>query len=308
MLRAGEQEGERRALEDALSRRGVRGSIEHSPVGPPYRLRYAFEGQPLVSIIIPSKDNPAPLLACIATIEGRSTWQNRELVVVDNGSIRRDALRLLRDLGPRHTILRDPRPFNWSALNNTAAAQSRGEYLLFLNDDVEVIAPDWIEALLEQAQQDGVGAVGGKLLYPDGTVQHAGIALGIGVAGHVFRRLPGDAPGYHGLALAVRDVSAVTGACLMVSRRVFDEVGGFDERLPVAFNDIDFCLRLRSRRLAVVWTPHARLLHHESATRGLLHPPAAEALMWERWGAILAQDPYYSPHLTRSREDYGVRA
>lgn len=301
----------RRILEAALSRRGLAGQAEPVPgvptYRPTYRVRYALIGTPRVSIIIPTKDHATLLRACVASVEQRSTWPHREIIIVDNGSTCPAAVRLTAELARRHQVLRDPRPFNWAALNNAATARAKGDYLLFLNDDTEVLSPGWIEALLEQAQQDDVGAVGAKLLYPDGTVQHAGIALGIGVAGHVFRGLPGDAPGYHGLAMSVRDVSAVTGACLMVRRAVFQALGGFDEGLPVAYNDVDFCLRVRQRGLSVVWTPHATLLHRESATRGTLDPPAAQALMWERWCTELARDPFYSPHLTRSREDYGVR-
>jgi len=304
--RGDEAERGRRAIEHALSRRGLRGRVEPSPVPAVFGVRYEIRGTPLVSIVIPSRDRASLLRACVESIDARSTWQNREIIVVDNGSTSRGAVRLLGDLGRRHHVVRDPSPFNWSALNNAAEAQAKGEYLLFMNDDMEVLSSDWIEALLEHAQQDCVGAVGGKLLYADGTVQHAGLALGIGVAGHVFRRLPGDAPGYHGLAMCVRDVSAITGACLMVRRSVFEAAGRFDERLPVAYNDVDFCLRLRAKGLAVVWTPHARLLHRESATRGTLHPAAAEAMMWERWCTTLARDPFYNPHLTRSREDYSL--
>jgi O-antigen biosynthesis protein len=295
------------ALESALSRRGLPGCVERAPGPAAYRVRYAIRGTPLVSIIIPSKNHASLLRACVTSIEARSTWANRALIIVDNGSTRRSAVRLAEALARRHEVMRDGRPFNWAALNNAAAARAKGEYLLFMNDDTEVLSQGWIEALLEQAQLDDVGAVGGKLLYPNGTVQHAGIVLGIGVAGHVFRGLPGDAPGYQGLATSVRDVSAVTGACLMVRRSVFEALGGFDERLPVAYNDVDFCLRLRAKGLAVVWTPHAKLLHRESATRGTLDPPAAQALMWERWCTALARDPFYSQHLTLSREDYSLR-
>jgi O-antigen biosynthesis protein len=152
-----------------------------------------------------------------------------------------------------------------------------------------------------------VGAVGAKLLYPDRTLQHAGVVLGLGVASHAFKHLPDDEPSYACLAHAVRDVSAVTGACMMIRRELFERIGGFDERLPVAFNDVDICLRLRAAGYLVVYTPFAALFHHESATRGSLHPPQDEALMRERWRAALALDPYYSPHLTREREDYGLR-
>jgi GT2 family glycosyltransferase len=193
-------------------------------------------------------------------------------------------------------------------MNNLAAREAKGEVLLFLNNDIEVVAPNWIEAMLEHAQRPEVGAVGAKLVYPDGTVQHAGVVVGIGgFADHAFRHLDGGAPGYLHLASLVRDVSAVTGACMMVRRQVFESLGGFDERLRVAFNDVDFCLRLGERGLGVVYTPHAVLTHHESASRGALHPRSEYLFMRRRWGELVARgDPFYNPNLTLDREDFGI--
>ncbi len=306
--RSGEDaaEADRRALQDALARRGVDAKVERTRL-PVYRVRYALKGAPLVSIIMPTKDKPAVLRACVESVEARSTWASRELLIVDNGTTAREGVRYLRELERRHRVLRDPRPFNWSALNNAAVRDARGQYLLFMNNDMEVITPDWIEALLEHAQRAEVGAVGARLLYPNRKLQHAGVILGqLGVASHAFKHLPEEDPSYECLAHAVRNVSAVTGACLMVRREVFDHVGGFDERLSVAFNDVDFCLRLRAAGYLVVYTPFATLFHYESETRGSLHPPEDEALMRVRWQKELLADPYYSPHLTRDREDYSI--
>jgi GT2 family glycosyltransferase len=256
---------------------------------------------------MPTRDKHAVLRACVESIERRTRWRRWELIVVDNGSADPRALAYLEELGRRHRVLRDARPFNWSALNNAAAREARGEHLLFMNNDMEVQAPDWIEALLEHAQRPEVGAVGARLLYPDRRVQHAGVVLGIGsAAGHGFKYLPEDDPGYASLAHAIRDVSAVTGACMMVPRARFDEVGGFEEQMPVAYNDIDFCLKLRRAGHLVVYTPYATLLHHESATRRYEHPAEDEVLLKVRWRDELLHDPYYSPHLTRDREDYSI--
>ncbi len=296
-----------RALGEALARRGIDGRVESSRPGL-YSVRYAIRGEPLVSIIMPTRDKPDVLRACVESLERKTTWPRWELLIVDNGSADPRALELLETLGRRHRVLRDPRPFNWSALNNAAAREARGEHLLFLNDDVEVLAPDWLESMIEHAQRPEVGAVGARLLYPDGRVQHAGVVLGLGsLAGHAFKHVTGDEPGYAWLGHVVRDVSAVTGACMLVPRGHFEAVEGFEERLPVAYNDVDLCLKLRERGLLVVYTPFARLVHHESATRGALDPPEDQALVKARWSAALHDDPYYSPHLTRDREDFAIR-
>jgi len=286
-------EGGRLALAAALARRGVEGLA--ASLGPDrYRVRYARAGAPLVSIAIPTRDRAALLRACLSSILEASTYRNFEILIADNGSSDRETLDTLRSLPPPHRVLPCPGEFNWSAINNLAAREARGEHFLFLNNDVEVLTPDWIEALLEHSQQPAVGAVGARLLYPDGSIQHAGVVLGLeGFAGHAFRGLPAGAPGYEFLASAVRECSAVTGACMMVPREAFRAAGGFDERLRVAFNDVDFCLRLRQRGYAVVYTPHAALRHLESATRTGRVPRSEVLLVRKRWGALATRgDPY----------------
>ncbi len=296
--------GERGAVAAALERRGIAAAVEATP-WPVCRVRYRLRGAPAVSVVIPTRDQHLLLRRCVESIQGRSTWRHVELIVVDNGSRRGATLRYLRALGERHAVIRDPRPFNWSALNNAAAARARGEHLVFMNDDVEVVTPDWLEAMLEHAQRAEVGAVGPKLLYPDGTLQHAGILLGVGqTANHAFQGVPDTEPTYRHLAHAVRDVSAVTGACMMIRRQVFAEAGGFDEGLPVAFNDVDLCLRLQERGLRVVYTPHAVLIHHESATRRKGHDPGQERRLERRWRAVLGRDPYYNENLGRLGGDH----
>jgi GT2 family glycosyltransferase len=206
-------------------------------------------------------------------------------------------------------------PFNFSHINNYAARRTSGRFLLFLNNDTEVVTPDWIEALVEQAQRPPIGAVGALLLYADETIQHAGVVLRIGgIAGHGHRFLPADTPGYYYTVKTVNNFSAVTGACVMIRRDVFDAVGGFDEGLAVAFNDVDLCLRIREHGFRIVYVPHAVLYHFESKSRGSDDTPEKierdmreRAFMQRRWNCSDREDPYYSPHLSLTREDYSIR-
>jgi GT2 family glycosyltransferase len=299
-------EASRRAVEDALARRGIAGTATMPSPGI-VRVRREIADPPVVSIVVPTRDRADLLRTLVDSLEAKTAYPRWELVVLDNASSEPESVAYLAELGRRHRVVRDASPFNWSAINNRGVRAATGRVLLFLNNDIEVRDEGWLEALVEHAVRPEVGAVGARLLYPNGTIQHAGVVLGIGaVAGHAFKHFAGDTTGYFGQAAAIRDVSAVTGACLMVRRDAFEEVGGFDERLRVAFNDIDFCLKLRVRGYLNIYTPYATLVHHESATRKALHPPADEALMLERWRDVLANDPYYSPHLTREHEDYGI--
>jgi GT2 family glycosyltransferase len=287
-----------RAIADSLARAGEEGWVSALGEGR-FRVRYRVRGEPLVSVIVPTRDRVELLRVAVSSVVERSGWRNVELLVVDNGSTDPETLRFLEGIATPHRVLRRPGPFDWAALNNDAAREARGEYLLFLNNDIEAIEPGWVEALLEHAQRPGVGAVGAKLLYPDGTVQHAGIALGMeGFAGHPFRGARGDDPGPGGLLSVARECSAVTGACLMMGRELFESLGGFDPELRIAFNDVDLCLRARERGHRTVWTPHARLVHHESASRSAEHPRVEYRRVRRRWGALaLAGDPHFSPNL-----------
>jgi ABC-type polysaccharide/polyol phosphate transport system ATPase subunit/GT2 family glycosyltransferase len=300
---------DRRVLEEALRRRGAAGWVESSPVPGVHTVRYRLTGSPLVSIVIPTRDQGPLLEQCVRSIEERTGYDRYEIVVLDNGSREPDTLEYLDALARRWAVHRYHAPFNFPAICNFGAARAKGDYLLFLNDDTQVIDAHWLAAMLEHAQRPGVGAVGAKLLYPYGRVQHAGVVLGIGgVAGHAFKQLPEEAVRPFGMADCVRNCSAVTAACMMMARRTFDEVQGFDEAFRVAFNDVDLCLRLRERGYVIVYTPHAVLYHHESATRGRSHPPQDEALCLERWGHVIeAGDPYYNPNLTLWREDWSIR-
>ena len=270
-----------------------------------------------VSLIVPTRDNAAMLTACITSIRERTRYQNYDIVIVDNGSVQSKTLELLDRLRSDASIriLAQPGPFNFSALNNAAARASTGDVLGFINDDIEVLSADWLEQMVALAEQEQVGCVGAKLVYPDQRIQQGGVVLGLyGLAGHAHRFAKRDDPGYLGRLTTVHNVSAVTAACLLVRRRIFDQVGGFDEGFAVAFNDVDFCLRVRAAGYLNVWTPHAELTHHESVSRGRDLSPAKSmrfadeyAKMQRRWGKALLNDPYYSPHLTYDREDFSLR-
>lgn len=260
--------------------------------------------QPLVSIIIPTTGNMRFLKPCLDTLK-QSTYPAIEVIILDNGrGQHRDGIEYAINSGA--TVIECNESFNWSRLNNKGVEHSHGELLLFLNDDIEIIQPDWLEAMVEQAQRDNVGTVGCLLLYPNGAIQHAGVFLVDhgGGARHLFhKQLPGKGI-YLELDRCVRDVSASTGACLMLTRQRFNQLGGFDEKLSVVGNDIDLCLRAQAMGLRNVWTPHARLIHHESVSRQSKPIGADEKSMWARWGKLFRSgDPCYNPNLSQKRED-----
>jgi len=303
-------EAGRRALEDALARRGERGRVV--PVdGVGFRVQRDLPPpgeRPRVAVIVPTRDRLELLRPCLEGVLRRSTYAPLELIVIDNGSVEPATRAFLAGLtgDPRVRVLRDDGPFDFSRLNDRAARATDAPVLCFLNNDTEVVTPDWIEAMLEHALRPEVGAVGAKLLYPDGTVQHAGVVLGVlGSAGHVLLGRPADDPGPGGRAALVCNYSAVTGACLMVRREAFRAVDGFaNPDLRVSFGDVDLCLRLAERGLRTVYTPFACLIHHESATRPRWTDPAEDAAFQRRWGALVRDDPCYHPRLTRRRTDF----
>ena len=272
---------------------------------------------PKVSAIVPTRDKAHLLAMCMRGLLHSTEYGNLEVLIVDNGSSEPDALRLLDEMeaDPRVRVLRDGRPFNYAALNNCAAREATGEFLLLLNNDIEVTDAGWLREMVSQALRPGVGTVGAKLLYPDGRIQHAGVVLGVGsfdggpgIAGHFGHNEPKKSVGYFGHSVLQRTVSANTAACLVVRRAVFLEVGGFDEaKLPIAFNDVDLCLRIGQRGLRHVWTPFAELLHHESASRGKDHSPENIARsdsenhhMRKAWGVLLDSDPFFNPNFSRT--------
>ncbi|MBI3608477.1 MAG: glycosyltransferase [Nitrospirae bacterium] len=305
-------ESAKKALGEFLHRRRIAGTVLNGHERGNYRVKRAIIGTPLVSIVIPTRNRRDLLERCLTSIGQKTDYKNYEIVVVNNQSDDPNTIAYLDQLRlrPSCRVLDYDQPFNFSAINNMGAKHAKGEILLFLNNDTEVISQEWLGAMLEHAQRKEVGAVGAKLLYPDNRVQHAGVILGLrrGVAEHAYKGLPDSDPGYFQNLHLVRNYSAVTGACLMTRKEVFDEVGGFDaEHLPVAFNDVDFCLRLRKMGYLIVYTPYAVLYHYESATRGRELDPREEEYMKTRWKAVIDDDPYYNPNLTRDAYDFSLR-
>jgi O-antigen biosynthesis protein len=299
-----------RAVEEHLSRSDISASVEQ-PFGEsgPLRVRYAVPSPaPSVSIIIPTRDGLDLLRQCIDSVQRKTTYTNYEIIVVDNGSVMPETLDYLSRISaePKVRVLRDDSPFNFSALNNRAAEQASGDYICLLNNDIEVITPDWLDEMISLAAQPRTGAVGARLWYPDDTLQHGGVLLGLGgVAGHMHSRLRRWQLGYFGRAVATQNLSAVTAACLVIRKSIFEEVGGLNEELAVAFNDVDFCLRVLKAGYRNVWTPHAELYHHESASRGSdMDPDKYDRFVGEvrwmeaRWPDAIANDPAYNRNLT----------
>ena len=283
-----------------------------------YRVCYPLpERMPKVTLIIPTRDQCELLRKCVTSICEKTSYPNWEIVIIDNQSEQPETLSYLEELNKDHRIrvLRYAKPFNYSAINNFAVSQSHSQLIGLINNDIEVISPEWLTEMVSHAVRPGIGAVGAKLLFQNGLIQHAGIVLGImGVAGHGHKYYPASSPGYHFRLHLVQEVSAVTAACLVVRRDLYNEVGGFDEEnLKVAYNDVDFCLKLRAAGYCNLWTPYAELYHHESMTRGradtLVNKKRLKresVYMRKKWGDVLQNDPYYSPYLTLEREDFSL--
>lgn len=306
-----------RALDEHLARLHIPAkAMEANDVHGMYRVRYALpENPPLVSLIIPTRNGVRILRQCIESITGKTDYPNYEILVVDNGSDDRETLDYLRMLEQNGIarVIRDGRPFNYPALNNGAVQHARGEIVGLLNNDVEVITASWLSEMVSHAQRPEIGAVGARLWYPNDTLQHGGVILVCGVAGHAHKYLPRGEYGYFGRAVLIQNYSAVTAACLLMRKEVFLEVGGLDENLAVAFNDVDFCLRIQQAGYRNLWTPYAELYHHESLTRGHENSPEKIArfnreveYMQQRWGKLLLNDPAYNPNLTWEREDFSL--
>lgn len=284
-----------RALEDALRRRGLQGMVGPGLVRGRYRVRYAIQGAPRLVVIVPTRDRLGLLRPCLEGLMERSTYQNYEVLVVDNDSRDPETLSYLRSFSGR--VLRYPGPFHYSKMMNTAVqAVGDSEFVIFLNNDTEVIATYWIEALLEHGQRPEVAAVGGRLLYRDGEPQHEGIVVGLG--GSPARNVSHD---YFELGRTIRNCSAVTAACMLIRTEVLRELGGFEERFEVAWGDVDLCLRAREKGYEIVYTPHALLYHEEGSSRGRggMHGPNDDALFRSRWGSY--RDPYYNPNFDDQR-------
>jgi len=305
-----------RALNDYLHKCQIDAVAKHIDIG--YRVRYALPTPPpLISIIIPTR-NAKPLVEqCIGSIEKLTTYKNYEIILIDNGSDEQEALDYFSKLSAEKHIqvIRDESPFNYSALNNGAVKQAKGSVIVLLNNDIEIISPDWLEELTSLTLQPGVGAVGAKLYYPDDTIQHAGVVIGLGgVAGHVHVKFPRSSFGYFNRAALRSNFLAVTAACLAVRKDHYESVGGLEEEgLTVAFNDVDFCLKLHKKGLRNIWTPFAELYHYESATRGYETTPDKIIrfqneiiFMRNKWKDIIEYDPAYSPNLTLDKTDFSL--
>lgn len=284
-----------------------------------FRIKYALTSHPLISIIIPNKDHMEDLSRCVESIINLSTYDNYEIVIVENNSETAEIRTYYEEISrhPRVQVVEYKGDFNYSKINNFGVQYAKGEYLLLLNNDTEVIIPDWMEELLMYAMRKDVGVVGAKLYYPDKTIQHAGIVIGLGAhrtAGHTHYRIPEANVGYMGRLCYAQDVTAVTGACMMVSKALYEELGGLDESFTVALNDVDFCLRVREMGLLNIFTPFAELYHYESKSRGS-DKKDERALRYQqesdrfrvKWADALAKgDPYYNPNFSLDHSDFTV--
>ena len=312
-------EAGRKAVSESLQRRGIDAKVSILENIAHFRVQYKLKTEPLVSIIIPTKDMVDVLSRCIDSIKKLTSYKNYEIIILDNNSNKPETFAyfdkiLKQDIGQENCkVVKVPGPFNFSRINNEGVKHTKGSYLAFLNNDLEIISPDWLTEMVSNAQLTSTGCVGAQLWYPNNLLQHAGVILGIGgVAGHNLKgRMRGDV-GYFNKVILSQEFSAVTAACLVTRRELFEKIGGFDEEnLAVAFNDVDFCLRLRELGLKVIYTPYAALYHHESISRGYEH--SADKFnrfqkeidyMKTRWKEVLKADPYYNPNLTIISEDY----
>ena len=309
-----------RALAAHLKRVGLTGTVKQAYAPTTYKIDYEIKGEPLVSIIIPNKDHIEDLDKCLNSIFTKSTYKNYEIVVVENNSTEKETFEyydtIQKQLNNVTVVRWEEKVFNYSAINNFGARYAKGEYVLLLNNDIEIITPNWLQEMLMFAQREDVGAVGAKLYYPDDTIQHAGVILGIGgVAGHAHKYFARNAYGYVSRACISQNMSACTAACLLIRRDVFDKVEGLDEGFAVAFNDIDLCMKIRKAGYLIVFTPFAEFYHYESKSRGLEDSPekikrfnGEIERFSNKWGEVLkAGDPYYNPNLTLEHEDFSFK-
>ncbi|ALS03197.1 glycosyl transferase family 2 [Enterococcus silesiacus] len=308
-----------RAVQDALIRRGIKGHATHGRANGLYDVYYELESEDLVSIIIPTKNGYKDVKRCVSSIIEKTTYKNYEIIIADNGSTDEKMKELYdsfkQQLNDRFRVVVIDIPFNFSKINNIAAKDAKGKYLLFLNNDTEVINADWLKLMVSFGQQERIGCVGAKLLYPNNTIQHAGVILGLGgIAGHGHYGYPHSDLGYFGkLALNV-DYLAVTAACLLMRKQDFDAVSGFDEDFTVAFNDVDLCLKVKELGRDNVWLHEAELYHFESQTRGYDDKgkkkkrfEKEKAMMEHKWSNLIEDDPFYNPNLTREIPNFSYR-
>ena len=311
------QNAGQKALDEHLKRSGIAGHAELLDFGM-YRVHYDLpERKPLVSLIIPTRNAYALVKQCIESIRNKTLYPNYEIILVDNGSDDPQSLHYFELLSKLKgiTVIRDDGEFNYSAINNNAVEQANGELVGLINNDIEVISPEWLDEMVSLALQPNAGAIGARLWYPDDRLQHGGVVMGpLTLAGHAHIMLPRGHHGYFGRASLIQGMSAVTAACLIVKKSIFQEVGGLNENdLKIAFNDVDLCLKIMAAGYQNIWTPNADLYHHESATRGLEDTPekvkrfiSEVVYMQTKWKDVIANDPFYNPNLTFATEDFSV--
>lgn len=308
----------KKAIGDHLDRMGLKGEVLDSVVPSMYRLKYEINGRPLVSILIPNKDHVSDLRKCIVSIQEKSSYPNYEIIVIENNSVEEKTFQYYQILErkPNIRVVQWNGKFNYSAINNFGYTFAKGDYILLLNNDTEVISSDWIQEMLMYAQRSDVGAVGAKLYYPDGTIQHGGVVLGVGgVAAHLHCNRPKEDVGYMGRLIYAQDLTAVTAACMMIPRKVWEQTKGLDESFEVAFNDVDFCMRIRQLGYLIVFTPFAELYHYESKSRKADDTPEKRARFvgeverfQARWAKELeAGDPYYNPNFSPNDANFTIR-
>jgi GT2 family glycosyltransferase len=308
-----------KALEEHVARTGLDADVCEIPDVPHYRVKHRVAApEPLVSLIIPTKDKADLLRNCLDSIREKTTYRNYEIIIADNNSEEGETFAYFEELArdERVRVMPYPHPFNYSGINNAAVRLARGSIVGLVNNDVEVISPGWLTEMVSWAQQPAIGCVGAKLYYPDDTVQHAGVIVGLGgVAGHSHKHSSRTSSGYHRRLQLLQNLSAVTAACMLVRKSLYTEVGGLDgARLKIAFSDVDFCLKVRQAGYRNVWSPFAELYHHESKSRGTEDTPEKQArfrgeiaTMRSRWAHLLDCDPFYSINLTRDAEDFALK-
>jgi len=309
------------SLKDALNRRKIKGTVSEGLFLGSFRVKYDIIDNPLISIIIPTKDKRGYIERCISSILSKTTYDNYEIIIVDTGSTVQDTLEYYETIKNNSKIkfVYWKKPFNYSSVNNFGVQHAKGEYILLLNNDTEIISNNWIEGMLEHAQREEIGAVGVKLLYPDNRVQHVGVILGVGgptkeesIANHAMKMFSNDIVGIPYTKDIIRNYSAVTAACLMVKREKFEKVGGFEEKLRIAFNDVDLCLKLGTEGFFNLYTPYVELYHHESVSVGTPNDGNRDMkefgkeveFMKKKWGKIIGTDPFYNKNLTWRNSSY----
>jgi GT2 family glycosyltransferase len=309
-----------RALQEHFDSEAPGVIVEEGAVANTYRARWPIpDPAPLVSLVIPTRDRRVLTETCVRSILEKTTYSPYEILIIDNGSVEPDSLEFFRQIqqeDSRVRVIRYDAPFNYSAINNHAVTHCRGTVLGLVNNDIEVIDPGWLTEMASHVLRPDIGCVGAKLYYSNDTIQHAGVIVGLGgVAGHSHKHYDRHSAGYFHRLVLIQNLSAVTAACLLVRREVFEAVGGLDaEALTIAFNDVDFCLKVQAKGFRNLWTPYAELYHHESVSRGTEDNPEKQRrfqneidTMKQRWKTDRLYDPFYSPNLTRDAEDFSYR-